>query len=316
MQVKSVCVIGGSGFLGRHVVRRLAAQEIFVRVPTRRRERAKELILLPTVDVLNADVHDTATLERLIAPVDAVISLVGVLHEAGRDTFERNHVELPRRIIDACRETGVKRLVHVSALRAALDAPSAYLRSKAEGESQIHAAQKTGIQTTILRPSVVFGREDRFLNLFARLARFLPVIALASPGARFQPVFVEDVARALGAFLANPHAFGQTYELCGPKIYTLRELVEYVCRTLGVQRRIVELGPALSMLQAFILEHLPGTLMTRDNVRSMRADNVCGCPFPALLGFQPTPLEAVVPEYLAGVTPRKRYHGFRYRAGR
>jgi uncharacterized protein YbjT (DUF2867 family) len=316
MQVKSICVIGGSGFLGRHVVHRLAAQEIFVRVPTRRRERAKELILLPTVDVLNADVHDTETLRRLIAPVDAVINLVGILHAAGRETFERNHVELPRKLVDVCREAGVKRLVHVSALGCALDAPSAYLRSKAEGESQIHAGQKTGIQTTILRPSVVFGRDDRFLNLFARLARFLPVIALASPGARFQPVFVEDVARALTACLMEPHAFGQTYELCGPKIYTLRELVEYVCRTLGVERYIVELGPVTSMLQAGVLERLPGKLMTRDNVLSMRVDNVCSCAFPALLGFEPTPLEAVVPAYLAGVTPRRRYHWFRYRARR
>lgn len=316
MQVRSVCVIGGSGFLGRHVVRRLAAQEIFVRVPTRRRERAKQLILLPTVDVLTADIHDPRTLERLVGPVDAVINLVGILHQTRGETFERNHVELPRKIVSACRETGVRRLVHVSALKAAFDAPSAYLRSKAEGESQIHAAQAIGIQTTILRPSVIFGREDRFLNLFARLARLLPAIALASPRARFQPIFVEDVAQVLIACLTNPHTFASTYELCGPKAYTLRELVEYVCRTLGVHRPIIELNDTLSLLQAAVLERLPGRLMTRDNVYSMRVDSVCRGAFPDLFGFSRTPIEAVVPEYLSGLTPRTRYRWFRYRARR
>ena len=316
MQVRNVCVIGGSGFLGRHVVHRLAAEEIFVRVPTRRRERAKQLILLPTVDVVTADVHDSRVLERLVGSVDAVINLVGILHTAGGETFERNHVELPRKIVAACRATGVRRLMHVSALKAALDAPSAYLRSKAEGESQIRAAQAIGIETTILRPSVIFGREDSFLNLFARLARLLPIIALASPNARFQPIFVEDVARALTGCLTDPHTFGHTYDLCGPKVYTLRQLVEYVCRTLGVHRPIIGLNESLSLLQAGLLERLPGRLMTRDNVYSMRVDNVCDCVFPELLRFSPTPLEAVVPEYLAGVTPRTRYHWFRYRARR
>ena len=316
MPVRSVCVIGGSGFLGRHVVHRLAAQEIFVRVPTRRRERAKQLILLPTVDVLTADVHEPRTLERLVGPVDAVINLVGILDQTRGETFERNHVELPRKIVSACRETGVRRLIHVSALKAAFDAPSVYLRSKAEGESQIHAAQAIGIQTTILRPSVIFGREDRFLNLFARLARLLPAIALASPRARFQPIFVEDVAQVLVACLTDPHTFASTYELCGPKVYTLRELVEYVCRTLGVHRPIIELNETLSLLQAAVLERLPGRLMTRDNVYSMRVDSICGGAFPELFGFSRTPIEAVVPEYLSGVTPRTRYRWFRYRARR
>lgn len=316
MQVRSVLVIGGSGFIGRHIVRRLTGQGIFARVPTRRRERAKDLILLPTVEVMNADVHDTRSLQRLIAPVDAVVNAIGILHPSRADTFQRVHVDLPRKIVDACRETGVKRLVHISALGAALDAPSAYLRSKAEGESQLHAGKVTGIHTTILRPSVVFGREDRFLNLFAQLARLFPVIPLASPRARFQPIFVEDVARAVTDCLTEQNTFGQTYNLCGPKAYALRELVEYVCTTLGLKRSIVGLNPSLSMLQAAILERLPGKLMTRDNVRSMQVDNVCDGAFPEALGFTPAPMEAIVPEYLAGVTPRTRYHRFRYRARR
>jgi uncharacterized protein YbjT (DUF2867 family) len=163
---------------------------------------------------------------------------------------------------------------------------------------------------------VIFGREDRFLNLFAQLARLLPAIALASPRARFQPIFVQDVAQVLVACLIAPHTFASTYELCGPKVYTLRELVEYVCRTLGVHRPIIELNETLSMLQAAVLERLPGQLMTRDNVYSMRVDSVCGDAFPELFGFSRTPIEAVVPEYLSGVTPRTRYRWFRYRARR
>ena len=191
-----------------------------------------------------------------------------------------------------------------------------YLRSKGEAEQLVAAAQGDFLQTTIMRPSVIFGREDHFLNLFARLARRLPVIVLASPGARFQPVHVDDVARAIVASLGEAHTFGQRYDLCGPRVYTLRQLVEYVVRAAGLRRPVVGLGASLSMLQAAVLEHLPGKLMTRDNIRSMRVDNVCGCDFPAVFGFVPTPLEAVAPLYIAGATPRARYNWFRFRARR
>ena len=312
MLIRNVLVIGGSGFIGRHVVRQLAGTGLQVRVPTRNRERAKDLILLPTVDVVRADVFEPQTLEGLVAGVDAVVNLVGILH----GDFERAHVELPRRIVAACRKAGVGRLVHVSALKASLQGPSAYLRSKAQGEEAVRDAQSDALQTTIFRPSVVFGREDRFLNLFAHLARQLPVLALVSPEARFQPVHVLDVARAVALALSDPRTFGQTYELCGPRAYTLRKLVEYVVHALGLRRPIVGLGPSLSMLQAAVLEQLPGSIMTRDNVRSMQVDNVCDCPFPEVFGFAPTPLEAVVPLYIAGVTPRSRYRWFRFRARR
>ena len=314
MKVNTVCVIGGSGFVGSHVVQQLAARGICVRVPTRRRERAKALIVLPTVDVVNADVHDPATLDRIVAGSDAVISLVGILHESRAGDFARAHGELPRKIVDACRERGVRRLLHVSALKAAHDAPSEYLRSKADGEQQIRVAQVSGIRTTILRPSVIFGREDHFLNLFARLARTLPFIALASPKARFQPVHVEDVARALVESLELPQTYDQNLDLCGPAAYTLQELVEYVCTLLQTQRPILPLNDEMSYILARMMEWFPVKLMSRDNYYSMKIDSVCDCPFPELFGFRPSSLESVVPQYLLDNTPRARYRWFRFRA--
>ena len=316
MKISSVCVIGGAGFVGSHVVQQLAARGICVRVPTRRRERAKALIVLPTVDVVNADVHDPATLDRVVAGIDAVISLAGILHEHRAGDFARVHTELPRKIVDACRERGVRRLLHVSALKAAHDAPSEYLRSKAGGEQQIRVAQASGIRTTLFRPSVIFGREDRFLNLFARLAHALPVIALASPKARFQPVYVEDVARAIVESLELSRTYDQNLDLCGPTTYTLQELVEYVCTLLQMERPILPLNDEMSHLLAWMMEWLPVKLMSRDNYYSMKVDSVCDCPFPEVFGFRPSSLEAVVPLYLLDNTPRARYRRFRFRARR
>lgn len=316
MKVQSVCIIGGSGFLGSHIVQRLAAQGIQVRVPTRRRERAKHLIVLPTVDVVNADVHDPRALARLVSGTDAVISLAGILHERRAGDFARVHAELPRKIVDACRDKAVPRLLHVSALKAAHDAPSAYLRSKAGGEQQIRVAQASGIRTTVFRPSVIFGRGDGFLTLFARLAQWLPVIALASPGARFQPVFVEDVTQALVASLEDAQTHDRSFDLRGPQVYTLLQLVEYVCSVLDLERPVIPLNDRFSYLQAWVMEKLPVKLMTRDNLLSMQADNVCDCPFPAVFGLEPTPLEAVAPLYLRDAAPRSRYRSMRLRAGR
>ncbi len=314
MKIKTVCVIGGSGFVGSHIVRQLAARGINVRVPTRRRERAKALIVLPTVDVVNADVHDPATLQRMVAGADAVISLVGILHQNRAGDFVRAHTELPRKIVNACRDRGVRRLLHVSALKAAHDAPSEYLRSKAGGEQQIRVAQASGIHTTIFRPSVIFGREDRFLNLFARLARLLPVIMLASPNARFQPVHVEDVARAVVESLELARTYDQNYDLCGPTVYTLQELVEYVCRLMQTVRPILPLNDEMSRVLARMMEWLPVRLMSHDNYLSMKVDNVCDCAFPEVFGFESSPLEAIVPLYLLDSTPRARYRWLRFNA--
>lgn len=318
MTTRNVLLIGGSGFVGSRIAHQLSARGVRVVVPTRRRERAKHLILLPTVEAVEADVHDPATLQQLSAGQDAVISLVGIL-QSRRGTpygpdFARVHVELPKKIVKACRHTGVRRIVHISALRSAVDAPSMYLRSKANGEAAICAAEPE-IATTIVRPSIVFGPGDSFLNLFAGLARRAPVLPLASPNARFQPVYVEDVARVVAETLDNEASFGQSYELCGPTVYTLRQLVEYVCRLIGRRPQIIGLSPGLSYFQAWVMEWLPGNLMSRDNVDSMRVDNVCsGCALP--FGLLPTKLEAVAPSYISRALPRSAYGWLREKARR
>lgn len=315
--MRTICLIGGSGFVGRHVASVLCTRGIALRIPTRRRERVKpELIVLPNTEVIEADISSAKALADMVAGCSAVINLTGILHEQSDGDFRRIHAELPRRIVDACRSADVSRLIHVSALKASHDAPSQYLRSKAQGEQQIRAAEANGINTTIFRPSVIFGRDDAFLNLFAKLASLSPIIPLGCPNARFQPVFVDDVARAIANCIDDPKTAGRTYELCGPKTYRLKDLVEYICALRGLNRIVLPLSPRLSRMQAWFLEHLPGRLMTRDNVRSMQVDNVCECPFPEFAGFEPKALEAVVPLYLATKTPASRLDRFRVRAGR
>jgi uncharacterized protein YbjT (DUF2867 family) len=323
MKFGNVLVVGGSGFIGRHLVASLADAGVKVTVPSRRRERAKHLILLPTVDVVEADVTAPDVLERLCAGKQAVYNLVGILHgrrgrrdergpnDYGPD-FARAHVELPQAIVAACRAAGARRLLHISALGASPKAPSEYLRSKAIGEQALLAADD--LEVTVFRPSVVFGPEDTFLNRFAWFAKLLPVIAVPCPDAKFQPVYVGDVARAMHFALEEPEARGKGFELCGPRVYTMKQLVEFVCAATGRRRLVIGLPDRVSYMQAWMLEHLPGKLMTRDNYRSMQVPNTCEAPFPFHL--QPQALEAVAPAYLAPSGPRERYPQFRWRARR
>ncbi len=310
---KTVLVIGGSGFVGRYVVNRLVNACHRVVVPTRRRENARHLILLPTVDVVEADAFDAPTLARLAADAQVVINLVGILNETGKETFARLHVELARRVVDACRGAGIRRLLHMSALNADPTGPSRYQRSKGEAEALVVAS---GLDWTIFEPSVIFGREDHFLNLFAKLARHLPVLALAGAQTRFQPVYVGDVAECFARALDLPATIRERYPLCGPEIYTLRELVAFVSRVTGNERPIVALGPALSRLQALALEKLPGTLMSRDNLASMQRDSVCGCDFPRVFGIVPAALTAVAPAYLSPDAEHSRFDAMRAQSGR
>ncbi len=304
MSTRRIVLTGGRGFVGSAVARRLSADGHQVVIPTRAPDAARQLAELTGVEIVSEDVHDDDALDRLFAGADAVINFVGVLHskhgEPWGPDFERAHVELPRRIVAACQRQGVARLIHISALGAGEDAPSQYQRSKAAGEAAIRAAGEQPAWT-ILRPSVIFGPGDSFLNLFDRLTRIFPVMPLGGAHARFQPVYVEDVAEVVMRSLEDPAAHGQTFELAGPRQYTLKQLVELVCRITGRKRLVIPLPEVLAMAQASVLELLPRPLMSRDNVRSMRADNVTDGP-PLPFGLTPHALEDVAPGYLGQPT--------------
>ena len=343
-KIRKVCVIGGAGFVGHHIVHLLHNAGYEVRVPTRHRERAKDLIVLPSVDVQEANIHDPIELSQLLEGMDAVINLVGILHEktvgridkpsARRGDFHQAHVELPRKIIQACAKHGIKRILHMSALNVDATSRSAYLRSKGAGEAMLREAGQPHsdnerwyldgpkftrgqrMAVTVFRPSVIFGEGDSFLNQFACLLRRIPVMALACGGAKMQPVYVEDVARAFVQSLENPATYGQAYDLCGPRIYTLQQLVAYVAQLQGIKRPIFSLGDRLSYLQAWLLENLPGKLMTRDDYYALLGNSVCACDFPAVFDFKPTSMEAVAPKYLTRGVPQSQYDGFRCKARR
>ena len=310
----NLLILGGSGFLGsvlcEKLVERFGAANASIVVPSRQPARARHLLVLPTVQVPDVDVHDDRALAALVRGADAVVNLVATLH-GDESTLDRVNVQLPRRLVQACVSANVRRLVHVSALGADARAPSRYLRSKAGGEAALPS--KT-LDLTILRPSVMFGRGDRFLNLFARLQSLFPVVPLAAADARFQPVWVEDVADAVVRCLDDRSAFGETIECCGPEVYTLRQLVEIAGRLSGHPRPVIALPDALGQLQALTFEWLPGEpLMTRDNLRSMQVPNVASGEHPGLarLGIQPAALEAIAPQYLGQDGPLQRIIGRR-----
>jgi NADH dehydrogenase len=293
MAIQSVCVLGGTGFVGRHIVRLLCAQGMSVRAPTRSTGKAQQFLSSFPVESVTADVHDAAQLARLFEGMDAVINLVGILHEQHGETFQRAHVELPRKVTMAAKQAKVARLLHMSALNAAPDGPSAYLRSKGEAELQVLSS---GLQVTVFRPSVIFGAGDSFLNMFAKLAKWAPVMPLACADAKFQPVWVENVAQAYVHCLDDAASIGQRYDLCGPQVYTLRELVSFAAACRGHHPLIVPLPGPLAYAQASVMEWLPVKLMTRDNYHSMQQDSVCQCTFP--FGIAPARLEDIAPKYL------------------
>ena len=319
MSTPRVLVLGGTGFVGRQVCEQLARLGWAVTVPTRRAVNAALVQNLPGLTVIEASVHKPKDLARLMPGHDAVVNLVAVLH-GNEDRFEQVHVTLPGLIADAMRQAGVQRLVHVSALGADPQGPSMYQRSKARGETVLQGA---GLQLTVLRPSVIFGAEDKFLNLFADLQAVVPVMPLAGSGTRFAPVWVGDVARAVVACLQKPNTIGQTYELCGPDVMTLGELVQRAGQWAGVNhgrgRPVMGLPMWMGWLQALAMEIAPGEpLMSRDNLASMKVDNIATGRYPGLkdLGINAASAAGVAPTYLGHRGPRSRLNGWRERAGR
>lgn len=316
MKHKQILVLGGSGFVGSHIVAQLVAQGCQITLPTRRFAHARHLIVLPTVDVVVANVFDLPVLARLMAGKDAVINLIGVLH-ASPAQFQSVHVDFVRHVMEAAAKAKVKRVLHMSALGADRNGVSLYQRSRGDGEAIV---RQSTANWTIYQPSVVVGPEDRFLNLFAKLARRLPVLPIAGAQTRMQPVSVHDVATAFVNTLDNPASYRKTYELCGPEIYTLRELAAFAARVSGHPRAVVGLTDGWAQWMAWLLEHAPGpTLMSRDNLDTLKRDNIASeqpyVPAPEL-GITPNAVSVEAAYRLSGQDRNARYDQWRAYAHR
>ena len=330
MTTHKICLLGGTGFVGQHLAERLSQEGHSVRILTRNRERHREnLLVLPGVEIVEADVHDPIALEKQFAGQEVVINLVGILNEnrPGRKDyppkrhgdFEKNHIELPRLVANTCGRLGIPRLLHMSALGANPVGPSAYLRSKGIGEEIVRQASENsaemghfnylngpkllwgrGVKVTAFRPSVIFGGGDHFFNRFAQLLRSIPFfIPLAAAGAKMQPVWVEDVVSAYVQSIDDKQTYNQAYDLCGPKVYTLGELVAYTQSLIGTHRAILPLGRFVANLQAGVMEKLPGKMLTRDNLLSLSVENVCTRnDLAEVFHIQAAAIESVVPGYL------------------
>ncbi|GCL63925.1 complex I NDUFA9 subunit family protein [Pseudaquabacterium pictum] len=299
--MQKIVITGGTGFVGRSLCEHLTAHSTSCRlvVPTRRLVNGRSVQVLPTVDLVQADVHDPRAMAAVLQGADALVHLVAILHGSD-EAFDRAHVQLPRSLAAACAQAGVRRVVHVSALGVGAQAPSAYLRSKVAGEAVWQQALAAGGDLTILRPSVIFGAEDRFTNLFAKLSRLFPVLPLAGAGARFQPVWVGDVAQAIVQSLLQRPGPGPIVECAGPQVMTLQEIVQQVGAMAGCRRPVVGLPEAAGLLQAAAMGLLPGEpMMSRDNVLSMRVPNVASGKLPGLrdLGITPQGLALLAPHF-------------------
>ena len=311
MKIKNLCILGGTGFVGRHLVARLVNSGCQITLPTRRRERHRDFLVMPGVRLVEADVSNEQTLKTLFTDCDAVINLIGILN-GSESKFRAVHTDLPRQVAEVARDTGVKRLLHMCALGADLQAPSQYLRSKAAGEQAVFDTAGDALAVTSFRPSVIFGPDDSFLNRFADLLKLAPVLPLACPEARFAPVYVQDVVRAFEVALTEPKTYRQRLELCGPHSYTLKQLVEYTAQVMGLRRLVIGLSDKLSLMQGQVFEKLPGQIFTTDNYRSMQVPSVCQHNALPDLGINPHALESIAPRYLGGKAGRyARYQIFR-----
>jgi NADH dehydrogenase len=300
---RTVCLLGGTGFVGRSVSNQLVRLGYSVRIPTRNRQRHRQLLVLPGVELRNANIHNDGVLARLIDDCDAVVNLVGILNEKGHDGsgFKAAHVDLAEKLVRACQDAGVSRLIQMSALKANADrGPSHYLRSKGQAEQIIRDFSGEEIKFTILRPSVIFGPDDTFTTRFAAILRRVPVLPMPQLNARFAPVYVEDVAAAVARTLHDSNTYGRTYELCGPQIYSLGEILQFILRQLGIKRLVVPLPLFLGRIQAWVADYLiPGKPFSLDNLRSLSVASVCNENGFSELGINPRPMQTIVPSYLS-----------------
>jgi len=299
----NICVLGGSGFVGTELVTRLVYAGHWVRVPTRNLADADRLRVLDTVELRTANVHEKRVLGQLFEDCSAVINLIGILNEHGRDTFARVHTELAAKVMAAARGAGVRRVLHMSSLGASEQAPSRYLRSKAAAEAAVRAlphGEQPHPAVTLFRPSVIFGAHDSLTNRFAHLLRVSGgILPLARAHARFAPISVLDVAEAFARALTAPASAGATYELCGPEVLTLEQIVRLTARSAHLPCHIFKLPDLLARLQGVVMGLLPGKPFSLDNFRSLTVDSVCrenGC---AALGIEPRPMLAELPRYLS-----------------
>jgi len=298
-----ICILGGTGFVGHHITADLVELGHRVTILTRRRQRHRDVLVWPTVTLKEGDVYDPEFLKRRFRGMDAVINLVGILNERGRRGrgFQRAHVDLVMAIEEAIKATGTPRLLHMSALNVSTNAPSHNLRTKARGEEMAHGI--AGCDVTSFRPSAIFGRDDTFTNRFADLLKTIPwFFPLAKPDARLQPIHVDDVAQCFVRALTRHETFGRSYNLAGPGVYTLYEIVSFINDLIQADRRIIRLSEWQSRLQASIMEWVPGKPFSMDNLRSLEVDSVCREPCPLPFGIEPRSMEEAVPVYLSPAT--------------
>jgi len=317
-RLQSIVVLGGTGFLGTRLVARLIKDGHRVTVLSRDREQHKHLLVLPGLTLENCDVYAEAQLSERFRGKDVVINLIGILNERGFGGagFRRAHTELTQGVLRAARSAGVPRLLQMSALNAAPDAPSYYLRSKGDAE-QLIRDNATALDWTIFQPSVMFGPGDSFLNRFAGLLAVIPwVLPLARPNARFQPVWVDDVVEAMRRCLHGGASSRQTYELGGPQIYTLREIVGLVAKLTGRRRWIVGLPNFAARIQALLMDFVPGRPFSSDNYRSLTVDSVCAEDSMARLGIKPQSMAASASQFLGAFEDNTRLSHDRAVAGR
>jgi len=312
--MRKIAIIGGTGFVGQHIASVLAKKGYWqIKILTRRREDKRHLLVLPTAEVITTDLYNQDALNKQLKDCDTVINLVGILNERGHDGegFYKAHVELAEKVIEACQVNGIKRLLHMSALNADAEKGSShYLRTKGKAENLVLSADN--IHTTSFKPSVIFGGNDSFFNRFAQLLKLMPAFfPLACPDAKFAPIWVNDVAHAMVNSIDRPDTFGKAYNLCGPKVYTLRELVEYTAKNLGLRRKVIGLSDSMSHLQARVFERIPGKPFSVDNYGSLQTDSICDANHLVGLGVEAHAIETIMPKFLAATTPRDHYQRFR-----